>query len=146
MAWFPFVVGVAYTREDITDLLGVPDAVGSHWYSAYHRHRSEYYVFANVGASAGTGRDKPSRWEGERLRWFGKPGSRLSHPSIRMLLQPATPVRMFCREQRRAPFVYHGLVAPVELKDTVPVEVLWEFRPKSRHGLWTPARRRPTDS
>ena len=49
MAWFPFVVGVAYTREDITDLLGVPDAVGSHWYSAYHRHRSEYYVFANVG-------------------------------------------------------------------------------------------------
>ncbi len=124
MAWCPFVVGVTYTREDVTALLGVPDTATSRWYSAYHRRGRDFYVFANVGAAA-TARSLPSHWEGDRLRWHGKPGSRLTQRIVRMLVNPWYRTHLFCRERPRAPFVYHGVAAAIEVKDTVPVEVLW---------------------
>ena len=86
-----------------------------------------FYVFTNVGSPGRTGHDYDNRWEGSRLRWYGKTGSRRSQPQIQLMLNPGVPVHVFWRSDNSLPFRYAGLAVPLEVNDTTPVEVLWAF-------------------
>ncbi|HSK78916.1 MAG TPA: DUF3427 domain-containing protein [Thermoanaerobaculia bacterium] len=125
---YSFVVGEAYTRQDIYEIVGVPkDLRGGDWETGYHRHEDSYFLFVNVGLPGRTGHDYTNQFEGDRLIWYGKTGSRLSHPSIQALLEPGRNVYVFYRTQDRQPFTYAGLGQPVEVRDVVPVRVVWSF-------------------
>jgi 5-methylcytosine-specific restriction protein A len=89
-------------------------------------HGGEWFVFPTLGPSR-TGHDYGNKWQGERLLWFGKTGSRRDHDSIRSMTGEEARVHLFTREHARDPFTYHGLVRAVEVRDTVPVEVVWEL-------------------
>ena len=47
-----FNTGKTYTRADIFDLLDIsPAPTGGNWFTGYHIHKDEVYVFANVGVA-----------------------------------------------------------------------------------------------
>lgn len=125
---YRFVVGEAYTRQDIYEVVGVPkDLRGGDWETGYHRHEDSYFLFVNVGLPGRTGHDYTNQFEEDRLIWYGKTGARLSHPSIQAILEPGRDVYIFYRTQDRQPFTYAGLGRPFEVKDVVPVRVVWSF-------------------
>ncbi|HSF43519.1 MAG TPA: DUF3427 domain-containing protein [Thermoanaerobaculia bacterium] len=125
---YSFVVGEAYTRQDIYEVVGVPkDLRGGDWETGYHRHEDSYFLFVNVGLPGRTGHDYTNQFEGDRLIWYGKTSSRLSHPSIQALLEPGRNVYVFYRTQDRQPFTYAGLGRPIRMEDRIPVQVFWSF-------------------
>ena len=127
-----FNIGNEYSRKDIFNILGLdPHPTGGNWFTGYVSHGDAFYVFTHVGDSGRTGHDYGNRWEGDRLMWFGKTNSRLRHPQTQRLLDPGTTVHIFWRHDNRQPFKYAGEATPVEVKDTSPVEVLWEFSDRS---------------
>jgi len=108
-------------------LLGLEPVQGGNWYTGYHQHGGEWYLFPGVGAGGRTGHDDGNRWHGDRLVWFGRTGSRLSHESVRSMLADGARVHLFTRAQDRDPFTYEGLVRPAEVHDEVPVRIHWEL-------------------
>jgi 5-methylcytosine-specific restriction protein A len=125
-----FVVGESYTRNDIYDIVGVPGNLrGGDWETGYHRHGDAFFIFANVGVAGQTGHDYANSLEGDRLAWCGKTGAKLGHSSIQTLLELGRrgQVYVFYRIQRRGPFIYQGLGRPVDIKDEVPVRIVWAF-------------------
>lgn len=130
-----FEQGRTYTRADVQDLLDVADEKrGGDWDTGYHRHDGAIYVFCSVGTAGRTGHDYQNRWEGDRLIWFGKRGSRLGQSLVRDLTGGVITVHVFWREQDRSPFMYAGVGRPEAIFDTSPVEVHWSF-PKGMGGL-----------
>lgn len=121
-----FILGGQYTREDVQRTLGLSAARGGNWDTGYHKHGDEWFLFPTLGTSR-TGHDYGNRWEGTRLLWFGRTGSKQIHPSIQNLVAPGSIVHLFARERARDQFTYHGLVRPAQIRDTTPVEVLWEM-------------------
>jgi len=124
----PFEVGESYSRNQIQDILDVPlEMRHGDWNTGYHRHEDDWYIFCNIGNPGRTGHDYRNRFEGERLHWYGKTNSKLSHSSIKCLLGTAGNVHVFFRTNSRGPFVFAGLAVPVSVTDKVPVEVLWSI-------------------
>jgi hypothetical protein len=120
--------GELYIRPDVLRLLAVSDNVrGGNWFTGYNEHDGCVYVFVNVGAPGRTGHDYANAWEGDRLRWFAKNGTRLNQPQIRKLIDAATTVHVFWRDANDQPFRYAGEAKVVEVKNTSPIEVLWSF-------------------
>ena len=63
-----FTIGSTYTRNDIYEILSLPeDERGGDWLNGYHRHGEDYYIFCNVGVPGRTGHDYDNHWEGEKL-------------------------------------------------------------------------------
>lgn len=125
-----FVVGKKYTRKDIYTILDVPKNLrGGNWDTGYHRYEDAFFIFANVGIAGQTGHDYANSLDGDQLVWYGKTGARVKHPSIRSLLELSRnrQVHIFYRTQRRAPFIYAGLGRAVDIRDEVPVQIVWEF-------------------
>jgi len=45
-----YTIGSTYTRNDIYEILGLPENErGGDWLNGYHRHGEDYYIFCNVG-------------------------------------------------------------------------------------------------
>lgn len=125
---YEFLVGESYTRQDIYEILRVPEELrGGDWDTGYHLYEGSYFLFVNVGLPGRTGHDYTNRFEGEKLVWYGKTGAKLVHPSIQALLKPGRDVHIFYREKMRAPFTYAGLGRPVQTEEVVPVRVVWTF-------------------
>src|SRR6266545_3585014 len=125
---FHFSPGQPYTRRDVFREIGIPEGTrGGNWFTGYRKHSGAYFIFTNVGTPGRTGHDYHNAWEGARLRWFGKTSSRLSHPTIQGMLQPRAEVHLFWRGANDQPFLYAGTAHPVEVKNSVPVEILWTF-------------------
>jgi 5-methylcytosine-specific restriction enzyme A len=82
-----------------------------------------------VGSAGRTGHDYPNQWEGNRLRWFAKTGTRIDQPQMRDVLNPQTEVHILWRADNDRPFVYAGLATVADVRDTSPVEVVWAFPP-----------------
>lgn len=121
--------GSEYTRSDLYDLLSLPEEKrGGDWDTGYHRHGDAWFVFVNIDTSARTGHDYRNGWDGNRLVWRGRTGSRLDHESIQHMLSPDSTVYVFTRDTDRGPFTYQGTATPVEVTDEVPVRVVWRFR------------------
>ncbi len=125
-----FEIGNQYTRRDVFRIIGIPeDTWGGNWFTGYNVHDGAFYIFANVGSTGRTGHDYPNRWEGSRLRWFAKSGTRLEQPQIQQMLDRHATVHVFWRGDNDRPFTYAGLAHHTDVVDTSPVEVLWEFTP-----------------
>lgn len=123
-----FKVGSEYTRQDIYDILVVPDdKQGGDWDTGYHKHDDRWYIFAALGTKGRTGHDYQNHWRGNTLVWHGRTGSKIDHPSIQSMTSGDLPVFIFTRDADRSPFVFEGLGYPSEVLDTVPVTVHWEF-------------------
>ncbi len=123
-----FIVGKQYTREDIYNILNIPtNKRGGDWNNGYHQEGEDWYIFANVGLSASTGRDHNNYWDGKELVWRGKNNSHVNQESIKSLLNPPGDVHVFTREQSRAPFTYQGIAEHVDHEETVPVTMRWKF-------------------
>ncbi|MDC8010992.1 DUF3427 domain-containing protein [Tahibacter soli] len=123
-----FAVGGSYSKKDIYALCNVPrERQGGPWHTGYAEFQGVWFLFCNVGDVARTGHDYGDRFEGDVLQWYGKTGSRPNHPSIRALLDPATPVLIFYRANNRDPFTYRGRARAVSSDGSDPVRVVWAF-------------------
>ncbi len=126
-----FVVGHKYSRPDVREVAGlVRTAKGGEWDTGIVKHRGEFVIFANVGTVARTGHDYGNRWEEGRLRWYHKRSSHLGWRSVQQLLAPQTTVHVFWRTSNKSSFEYAGLALALEVADTCPVEILWQFGTK----------------
>lgn len=121
-----FDTSKVYTREGIHQLLGLEPITGGNWFTGYHKHDGEWFLFPTIGGPGRTGHNYDNRWEGQRLRWWGKTDSHIGQPSVQDLLASGSRVRLFTRDDSRAPFTYHGLVRPAEVTESIPILVLWE--------------------
>lgn len=125
---YNFIAGNAYTRKEVLNILGVPEGQqGGSWYTGYRSYLGDYFLFANVGLPGRTGHDYPNALEGGRLTWYGRTGSKLSHPSIRSLLDAGRNVYIFYRTETRGAFTFAGLGYPAKVRNIVPVKIVWTF-------------------
>jgi 5-methylcytosine-specific restriction protein A len=124
-----FIVGSSYTRQDIYDLLSVPEAQrGGDWQNGYHRHADAYYIFCNIGMPGRTGHDYDNHWEGSRLVWYGKKQSHFGQRSIADLAGGSFDVLVFHRFDDRAPFIFAGLGSPIAHRSIErPARIDWLF-------------------
>lgn len=106
---YDFKIGAQYTRQDVFDILRIPDPGGGNWYTGYNSHRDDWFIFCGVGTAGRTGHDYNNHFHGDELVWYGKTGSRLEQPSIQELIKPSTKVYIFYREDNRNPFTFVGL-------------------------------------
>lgn len=122
------VVGQNYTRSQVAAIINMPEnrQAGS-WLTGYDQWENAIYVFAGVGTAGRTGHDYPNRWDGARLIWYGKGTTRLGQPMIDRIVSNEVPVHIFWRGRDKAPFTYAGIGTAVEVTDTEPVNVLWDF-------------------
>jgi hypothetical protein len=139
MATPAFERGAKYTRRDVFRVLGIPENTsGGNWFTGYQEHEGAFYLFSNVGTPGRTGHDYGDRWEGDRLYWYAKTGTRLSQPVMAKLLAPDSTVHLFWRSDNAEPFTYAGKALATQVMDTTPVEVLWsiptEERPTAAEG------------
>lgn len=124
-----YTIGSQYTRNEIYEALGIPEAErGGDWLNGYHRHNEDYYIFCNVGVPGRTGHDYDNHWEGEKLIWYGKNKSHFRQQTIQNLLSGAYQVFVFYRSEDRAPFTYAGIGHPIPHGDVErPVRIDWVF-------------------
>ena len=109
-----YVIGATYTRNDIYELLDVPqDLRGGDWLNGYHRHGSDYYIFCNIDVAGRTGHDYDNHWEGEKLVWHGKTNSHFGQQTIRNLASGDHRVFVFYRTSDRDPFTFAGAGLPI---------------------------------
>lgn len=92
-----------------------------------HTYGEDSFIFANIGVPGRTGHDYPNRFIGDNLVWRGRTGSRLSHPSVRQLLDPSHRVFIFFRTEGRDKFTFSGLGRATDPVDIVPVQITWIF-------------------
>ena len=68
-----------------------------------------------------------NRWEGDRFRWHHKNNSHLRWPSVKQLLEEGSVIHIFWRDSSGEDFEYAGTGKPIDVKNTTPVEILFEF-------------------
>jgi putative restriction endonuclease len=123
-----FVRGAIYGREEVQDLLGVPEEVrGGHWDTGYAKYGEQVFIFANVGVPGRTGDDYPNRWDGDRLVWYSKRTAHARQPLMRAVLSHALAAHVFTRSEDRADFRYEGIGRVASYEDRSPIEVVWSF-------------------
>ncbi len=128
-----FEPGRKYSRPEIKETAGLPKAAkGGPWDTGIVGHDGEFLIFANVGVPGRTGHNYDNRWEHGLLRWYHRGGSRLSWPSVQLLLEDGRVVHVFCRNPDAPYFEYAGRATAVEVSDTSPVEILWSFEGTER--------------
>lgn len=125
----PFVVGDTYSKSDIYRIATVPvPKQRGNWDTGYTKWRGDWYIFCNVGAPGRTGHDYANKFVGDELHWFGKTRSHVRQDSIVSMLDPASIIYVFYRENDRAPFVFAGRGrARLRTSNTVPVELTFSF-------------------
>ena len=128
------IVGNEYTRDEVGDALNVPESRRKgDWFTGYTRIRHEdqpdqWLIFSNIGVAGRTGHDYENHFNGKHFVWYGRTGSKASHPSIQSMISDETEVLVFTREEDRSPFKFHGLGKAVAVdKGNVPVRIVWGF-------------------
>jgi hypothetical protein len=124
------IPGEQYTRSQLYEVFHVPaNQRGGDWATGYHRHEDLWFIFATVSGPGRTGHDYENVWaEDGSFVWHGKTGASQSHPSIQSLIDPGMTILLFTRGNDRDPFTFHGEAVPHEVRDTVPVTVVWQVR------------------
>ena len=117
-----------YTRSDLKELAGLSrSAKGGPWDTGVVEHNGHFLIFVNIGTGGRTGHNYDNRWDGGLLRWYHKEGSRLHWPSVQRMLNTGSSIHILWRQSNEAPFEYAGRAVAVDVKDALPVEVLWAF-------------------
>jgi 5-methylcytosine-specific restriction enzyme A len=124
-----FRKGQTYRRKDVFYVLGLdPHPSGGPWFTGYTSHDGAHFIFCNVGVPGRTGHDYENRWEdADRLRWYGKTGSRADQRQMRAMTKGTDPVFLFYRRRNQDPFTFAGLARAISVTGSQPVEVLWGF-------------------
>jgi 5-methylcytosine-specific restriction enzyme A len=135
-----FIVGSQYSKNDIYDVLSVPNSrrKGA-WDTGYREYEGNIYIFANIGTPGRTGSDYKNFWEGDLLHWEAKTNSNLNQPLISRIINPSsnTSIFIFTRENNRESFCYEGKGFAKSYVDTRPIKIIWEFYP-SESGFVRP--------
>lgn len=125
---YDFTAGEEYSRKDVFRIIGMPeDTWGGPWFTGYARQGEDWFLFCNIGEAGRTGHDYQNEWIGGQLHWYGKTRSKLSHPSIQSMIGDEGDVYVFYRTSNENSFTYAGRGEAVEIEDTTPVKVIWEF-------------------
>lgn len=128
MPLFQFAIGSCHTRSQIAERIGLnSERTKGDWLTGYTFQQGAFFIFCTVGSAGRTGHDYPNRFEGERLRWFGKTRSRLNQPQSRQVLSGDFEVYIFFRSNDRSPFEFAGLGSATTVEDGPPIRVLWSF-------------------
>ena len=131
-----FERGTIYSRPEVKERAGLPRSVkGGNWDTGVVEHREEFLIFANVDTAGRTGHQYANRWEGDCFRWYHKAGSNLVWRSVQRLLEPGRIIHVFWRTSNKSLFFYAGNAAAVEVRDTSPVEILWDFATAPAHAV-----------
>ena len=127
MSRFKFGGGNKYSRQDIQEILQVPEGQrNGNWLTGYHCYNKDWYIFSTVGMAGRTGHDYDDHFEGDDFVWYGKTGSKLCHPSIQSLINPEGDIHLFVRNNDRKPFTYYGRVKLKAFFNETPVKIIWE--------------------
>lgn len=125
---FQFVVGEQYTRDQVADIISMPqERRGGAWATGYDEWSGEVVIFANVGTAGRTGHDYGNQWDGQSLIWYGKTWSRRGQAQIDRIISNSVPVHVFWRGTDRSPFTYAGLGTALSASGDQPVQVVWSF-------------------
>ena len=54
---YQFVIGHAYTRQDVFGLIGIDDPKGGNWYTGYTSYGGDWFIFCGIGTPGRTGHD-----------------------------------------------------------------------------------------
>lgn len=128
-----FRVGLTYTKGDIYQLCDVPSQKQrGAWDTGYTSYEGAWFIFCNVGVPGRTGHDYDNRFLGDDLIWYGKTGSHDKQPSIQAMLDPASSVLVFYREDDRAAFAFAGCARALSHSGANPIEIVWSFE-RSAH-------------
>lgn len=124
-----YTVGAQYTRNDIYEILEIPQGErGGDWLNGYHRHSESYYIFCNIGVPGRTGHDYDNHWDGERLIWHGKTQSHFGQQAVKNLIAGIYRVYVFYRSDDRSPFTFAGVGHPIPHVDVErPIRIDWVF-------------------
>ena len=95
-----FEVGSKYTREDVFRMLDLNVNTYGDWFTGYHKHEDEWFIFCNIGTPGRTGHEYPNKFIGDELVWYGRNTSRLNHPSIQDIINPENVGSHFLQKRR----------------------------------------------
>lgn len=139
-----FEIGCSYTREDVQNLLEVPQAQrGENWDTDYEEYQDQLYVFCNVGSVGQAGHDCQNRWDDGELIWFAKTGTHITQPLMRLITLGDTPVHVFWRQDRRPHFRYEGKARTKQVEDATPVRFRWGFPSETERHLLSASQPKP---
>lgn len=123
------IVGNQYTRDDVHEILGFPELVGTkgYWVNGYISYANGWScIYANVGIPGRDGHDYDNRWLNEKtLHWEATKDSRIGTESIDNLLLGKT--HIFTRGKESRLFTYHGLGKADVISREKPVIINWRF-------------------
>lgn len=124
-----FRKGDLYSRKDIQEILNVPeDKRKGAWTTGYTSYNGDYYIFCNIGVAGKTGRNYDNKFIGKNLSWYGKTKTNINQNTIKNMISGEYKVHIFTREDNtNVNFIYQGEGKALEVKDTVPVNILWGF-------------------
>ncbi len=123
-----FRIKYTYGKTDIYRILHVPTkAQKGAWNTGYREYKNAIYIFANIGVPGRTGHDYDNELNGESLIWYSKTKAKIHQPLIRRMLDPATTVHIFIRDDARAHFTYIGVGKAKEVEVSSPIRVTWVF-------------------
>ena len=125
-----FIVGQKYSRKDIFRILEInPEPTGGNWFTGYNSHNGEHFVFVNIDTAGRTGHFYGDHWQEDgALYWYGKTKSHFAQPTIQKMLDPASKVHFFTRNDNNdVLFTYCGLGRAEAVYLKTPVEVVWRF-------------------
>lgn len=127
-----FVTGRSYSKKDIYNLLNVPVSQQKGiWNTGYASFKNNIYIFCNIGIAGTTGHDYDNRWDDDDLIWYAKTNAKISHPLIKLLLDPVTQIFIFTRTNSSSPFTFEGVGIAKDFKDLIPVQITWSFKEQS---------------
>ena len=115
-----FAVGQQYSRKDVQNEAGCPDAKGGTWDTGVVTPAvaTDFVIFATVVDEGRTDHDYPNRWEDSscrRLRWYHKNRPRIHWPSVRGNARwERTSPRVLAFFEGRSAFTYAGLATAIE--------------------------------
>lgn len=125
----PFIVGRTYSRQDVYELLNVPEERRrGNWETGYNRWGDDLYIFSTVGSAATGGYDYNNRWEDDVFVWYAKEGTTLEQPQIKWMLAPSGRVFIFTRPAVRHEFTFEGVGIPFSHEDSTPVLIRWKIK------------------
>lgn len=125
-----FIKGHEYTREQVCDILNVPeDQRKGNWYTGYTTYEGVYYLFVNIETAGRTGHNYNDHWlEDGSLYWHAKANANLYTPAVQRMISRDAVIHIFTRnDSRNVNFTYRGIGKLKSLTNEQPVQITWEI-------------------
>lgn len=124
---FEGIIGLPYTRDTVTEALGLPPTHQGNWGNGYPKHEGEYFVFATLGQAGRVGPGYEGGWVDGALEWTTQNDGHLGQTSVAELVSGRHTVHVFYRYSNRSTFIYAGRGTATNVHGERPVELTWSF-------------------